>query len=182
MAFTHYKAIASTTEYLGAYCFQPGEEKVLTIKSVTAGKVYNVEKRKDDPCRVAHFVENVKPMVINATNGKMITKLAGTPYVEQWVGLRIVVGVEPNVRTPQGYVEAIRVRDKKLPQIKTAAEPEILCEDCGQPIKAAGKMTPAQVAALGKEKFGAAVCATCGAKRKAAAEVKPDEAGSAAAE
>jgi hypothetical protein len=179
VTFTHWKKLENP-DYIGSYAFQPGEEKIVTIQRVQREMVNGPDGKREE-CTVLHFREAEKPMILNATNGKMVAKMAGTPYIEQWVGVRIAIGVE-KVRAFGDYVDAVRVKNKKLPQIKTAAEPEILCEDCGQPIKAAGKMAPAQVAALGKEKFGAAVCATCGAKRKAAAEVKPDEAGSDAAE
>jgi hypothetical protein len=172
MAFTHWKSLENN-DYIGAYAFQPGEEKIVTIQRVQREMVNGPDGKREE-CTVLHFREKEKPLILNATNGKMVAKLAGTPYIEQWSGVRIALAVE-KVRAFGDVVDAVRVQKKVLPQVKQATEPEIKCADCGKPIAPVGKMTAAQVAALGKEKFGAAVCAECGAKRKAAAEVKDGE-------
>lgn len=166
MALTHWKKLENP-DYIGAYAFQPGEEKTVTIQRVQREMVNGPDGKREE-CTVLHFREAEKPMILNATNGKMVAKLAGTPYIEQWVGVRIAIGVE-KVRAFGDFVDAVRVKNKKLQQIKdVASEATIPCEDCGNPIQPSGKMSAAQVAALGKEKFGAMVCAACGAKRKEA--------------
>lgn len=166
MELTHWKKLESP-DYIGAYAFQPGEEKTVTIQRVQREIVTGPDGKKEE-CTVLHFREKDKPMILNATNGKMVAKLAGTPYIEQWPGIRIVIGVE-KVKAFGDFVDAVRVKNKKLPQIKDVPDdPILICEDCKQPIKPIGKLSAAQLAALGKEKFGAQVCAECGAKRKEA--------------
>jgi hypothetical protein len=175
LALTHWKKLENP-DYIGAYAFQPGEEKTVTIQRVQREMVNGPDGKREE-CTVLHFRENEKPLILNATNGKMVAKMAGTPYIEQWSGIRIAIGVE-KVRAFGDYVDAVRVKNKKLPQIKLTGseEPVIACEDCGKPIKASGKMTAAQVAALGREKYGAAVCVECGQKRRAESEAKDESA------
>ena len=92
MALTHWKKLENP-EYIGAYAFQPGEEKTLTIKNVRREVVVGAEGKKEE-CTVVHFCENEKPLILNATNGKAIQKIAGSGYIEQWEGVRITLKVE----------------------------------------------------------------------------------------
>ena len=149
---THWKKLTNP-EYLGAYSIEDGRDLVLTIKSVGIEKVVGADGKKED-CVVCHWVENAKPMILNSTNMKMITKLLNTPYIEQWAGHKIQIGVE-KVKAFGDVVDALRVR-KSLPKDKT-----ILCERCGKPIMAAFNMTAEQFAAYTKKNTGTSVCAAC---------------------
>ena len=60
---THWKKF-NNPDYLGAYAFQPGEEKTVTIKSVGREMVYNPSNSGKEECTVAHFEEDIKPFVI----------------------------------------------------------------------------------------------------------------------
>jgi hypothetical protein len=128
--------------------------------------VTGADGKKED-CVVCHWVENAKPMILNATNMKMITKILGTPYIENWTGRKIQIGIE-RVKAFGDIVDALRVR-KQLPKDKT-----ILCERCGKPIMAAYNMSPEQFAAYTKKNVGAAVCAPC-AKQISAERKKAEE-------
>ena len=55
--------------YIGAYAFQPGEEKVVTIKTTDNEEVTNQDGKKEQ-CLVAHFKEAEKPLILNVTNCK----------------------------------------------------------------------------------------------------------------
>lgn len=107
---THWKKL-DNPDYLGAYSLQPGEEPVLTIKQVLYQAVKGEGGKKDD-CRVAHFVEGVKPMILNATNCKTITKLYGTPFIENWAGAKIQV-YATTTKLAGEEVECLRIRPKK---------------------------------------------------------------------
>ena len=67
---THWKKYTNPN-YLGAYAFQPGEEKTVTIKEVKREAVQNQSGTEE--CTVAHFVEDVKPLILNKTNCKTIS-------------------------------------------------------------------------------------------------------------
>jgi len=149
---THWKKY-SNPDYIGAYAFQPGEEKTLTISTVKREMVIGAEGRKEE-CTVVHFMEPEKPLILNATNGKMIQKVLQTPYVEEWTGRAIVLGVEM-VSAFGERVEAVRVKKKQ------AAAQASDCAACGQAIQATDRYTARQIATASVKKYGRALCMEC---------------------
>lgn len=154
---THWKKY-NNPDYIGAYAFQPGEEKTLTISTVKREMVIGAEGRKEE-CTTVHFVGDEKPLILNATNGKMIQRVLGSPYVEEWAGRAIVLGVE-TVSAFGERVEAVRVK-KKQAVMQNAA-----CAECGQVIRAHGQYTAKQIAAASIKKFGQAKCMECASAQK----------------
>jgi hypothetical protein len=104
---THFKKLANP-EYLGSYDFEQGEERTLTIVSVTSKEVTGAGNKKN--MRPVLNFDKGKPMVCNSTNAKTISKLCKSPYVEDWVGLAITIYVLPNVDAFGEKVDALRVR------------------------------------------------------------------------
>lgn len=153
---THWKKLTNP-DYLGAYAFQPGEEKTLTIKEVKRELVYNPSGSGKEECTVAYFVEPVKPLILNVTNCKTITKVWGTPYIEDWGGLRITLKVK-KISAFGEMVDAVRVANER------PAEEAIICEACGKPITAAAGRTVQQIIAATKNKCGKALCLECARK------------------
>lgn len=108
---THWKKLTNPN-YLGAYAFDEGEEKTVTIDRVTEESVIGTDGRESG-CMVLHFKEqDVKPMILNRTNAKTIEKLADSPYIESWEGLRIILCVR-TVSAFGSEVEAVRVKLKR---------------------------------------------------------------------
>lgn len=163
MALTHWKKL-DNPDYIGAYAFQPGEEKIVTIKNVRREIVTGADGKKEE-CTIVHFMENEKPLILNATNGKQIQKIAGTGYIEQWVGVRIILKVE-TVKAFGDIVDAVRVSKKKPPAQAKPAAP--VCADCHSPITGYGKQSAQEFAEYTKSVFGVSVCYDCGQKRKEA--------------
>lgn len=151
---THWKKFTSPN-FLGAWDFQPGEEKIVTIKEVKRELVQNQNGKEE--CTVAHFVEDVKPMVLNATNAKMITKVWGSPYIEDWAGRKITLKVK-KISAFGEMVDAVRVSSER-PQ-----EEVITCEGCGKPIRGQAGKTAMMIASATKSKFGKALCLDCARK------------------
>lgn len=108
MMLTHWKK-TKNPDYLGSWALQPNEELVVTIKSGGMETITNADGKKEDEL-VIHFVENHKPMIVNSTNAKTITKLLKTPYIEQWVGNKIQIYAR-RIRAFGEDVDALRVRD-----------------------------------------------------------------------
>ena len=173
------------SEYLGAEDIDPGMEPVLTIKALYFGPV-TLSSGKEEK-EVIEFVEstvpgikNVRPMVVNATCRKAIKKLYKSTSAEVLEGKRIKLYVIPegarNPRTGE-KVDCIRIR----PEVPKAAASEPACFECGQILKAYGKMNPAQVAAYTKNKYGRVLCSECAGKEAKVAD-QPDTAKSAASE
>jgi hypothetical protein len=115
---THWKRLINP-DYLGAHSLDPGKDLTLTIKTVGRQMVKG-EGGKSDECTVAHFVENVKPMILNRTNCKTISKLYLTPYIEDWAGKKITV-FATTTKVAGDEVECLRIRpavpENKLPEL-----------------------------------------------------------------
>lgn len=155
MSLTHWKKL-SNPNYLGAYSIEDGKDLVLTIGAVKQEEVIGTDGKKED-CIVCYWAEPQKPMILNATNAKMIQKLLNTPYIEQWAGHKVQIGIE-KVKAFGDVVEALRVR-KFLP--KAIA---IKCETCKKDIIASNGMSPDQLAAYTAQKYGKKLCAACALK------------------
>lgn len=166
---THWKKLTNPN-YLGAYSIEDGRDLILTIKNVREEQVTGTDGKKDD-CVVCYFYENVKPMILNSTNMKMIAKLYRTNYIEEWVGKKIQVGVE-QVRAFGDIVDALRVR-KMIPKENTAQS--FKCSDCGESIQPSNGFSEEQLAAYTTKKYGRALCAECA--KKAAQSLKDGETG-----
>lgn len=157
---THWKKLTNP-DYLGAYSLEGGQDIILTIERVQVETVTGPEGKKEE-CMVCHWMEREKPMILNSTNAKMIQKLLKTPYIEEWSGHKIQIGVEM-VKAFGEIVDALRVRSF-LPATET-----FICESCGGEIRPAHGMNGAQLAAYTKKKYGRALCAACATKEAAGA-------------
>ena len=175
MSLTHWKRLENP-DYIGAYAFQPNEEKIVTIKLVKREMITGADGKREE-CTVVHFAENEKPLILNATNGKMIAKMADTPYIEQWAGVRIALVVR-DVKAFGDIVPAVRVAQKRLGRAETVQK----CSDCGKPIVAWGNMNPSQVAASMVKRFKVPLCMACGQKRADADKAKQGDVNAANAE
>ena len=146
--------------YLGSYSLEDGKDMVVTIKTVRQESVVGADGKKED-CVVCYFTDADKPMILNATNAKMIAKLTKSNYLEDWEGHKIQIGVE-KVKAFGDVVEALRVRNF-LPRTVN-----IKCEVCGKPIQSAYGMSVEDFAKYTKERLGKSMCKDCA--DKAAAE------------
>ena len=156
---THWKKLENP-DYLGAYAMQPGQDLTLQIKSVGLEDVYNANSNKKEQCTVAHFYDNnVKPMILNVTNCKTISKIYDTPYIEDWVGKYITVYIA-KVKAFGETVEALRIRPR-VPTIE-----KIFCKDCGKEIIGASGKTARELADIAKRNCGRELCLSCMKKEK----------------
>lgn len=165
---TNWKALAKPdSPYFGEQDFtSPDEIKTVTIASHQVEQVQNESGKSRKG--VLRFREGVKPLILNVTNGKTIAKLYGKD-ADGWIGKRIALYFDPNVRFGRELVGGVRV---KAPAAQ--GEHAAKCADCGEPIQPAGKMTAAQTAAYTEKKYGRALCAAC-ATREAAKAATPGE-------
>lgn len=102
----HWRAL-SNPDYIGAYSLD-GKDLTVKILSVNKREVVG-DKGKKDMCTVAEL-EGQKPMVVNATNSKMIQKILGTAYIDEWVGKSITLYPTTTKDKNGEMVECIRVR------------------------------------------------------------------------
>ena len=157
MSETHFKRLINP-DYLGAYSLDPGKDMILTIKSVGKEMITGTGGKQEE-CIVCHWVENQKPMVLNITNCKTISKMLKTPYVEKWAGHKVQI-YATTTKFGGDTVECLRIR-KDPPE-----ESSIVCEECGQFISPAFSMTATQLAAYTKKKYGKNLCAECAKEKK----------------
>ena len=156
MGKTHFKKLQNP-DFLGTYALEDGKDIILTIDFVRQEKVTGSDGKSEE-CIVCHWKEQQKPMILNSTNCKMIAKLIGSPYIEDWSGKKIQIGSE-RVKAFGDVVDALRVR-KTLPK-QTAAEP-LHCEICGLVIEGAFGLTAEQLVTNTKKRFGGkSLCADC---------------------
>lgn len=158
MSQTHWKKLRGTSEYLGSWSLEPGKDLIATIDTVKTESVVGEDGKKSD-CVVAHFKEkHILPMILNATNLKMINKLYKTPYIEEWQGRAIQLYVA-QVKAFGEVVDALRIRPT-IPKVNVTC----VCTDCGKKIEPYKKMTAEQFAAYTQQTFGKPLCFECGLK------------------
>ena len=153
---THWKKLTSPN-YLGSWDFQPGEERTVTIKEVKQEIVQNQNGKEE--CTVAHFVEDIKPLILNKTNGGMIAKVWGTPYIEDWAGKKITLKIK-KISAFGEMVDAVRVSPER------PTEEKIICEVCGQEIFPVDGRSAETIANATRNKYGKKLCMTCARKEK----------------
>ena len=166
MSKTHWKSLGDSSQYLGKQHFGPDEKKTVTIANLEEQVVENAQKRTKEVKRILYFEEpEVRPLILNTTNGKRIAKLLDTPYKEDWVGRKITLWVDPSV--PNNFDSdnpgGVRVW-KTLPIVK-----EAFCEDCGEEIKPADGYSVNKIIKRSQALFGKDLCMECAKKRKGAA-------------
>ncbi len=77
-------------------------------------------KKTKDLFNTAHFVEKeirpgekLKPMILNASNSKTLKNLTGSPFIEDWKNVPIMIYVDHNVRFGKETVEGLRISPNK---------------------------------------------------------------------
>lgn len=159
----HWKKVVSDPTYIGEADFEPGEEKVLTIASVNQMETVTTQEGKSIKA-VVHWVEKEKAMILNVARSKAIQKVAGSPYLDEWVGKKVQLYIDNKVKAFGEIVSAVRVRPYAPKANAQASSDPIFCEECGQEIKSAYNRTPAQIAESTFKKYGKKLCADCATK------------------
>lgn len=108
MEKTHYKKLRNPN-YIGSYeLMTGGEPKEITVEIASAVKemVQNGDKKEE---AMVLKLKNQKPMIVNSTNAKNISKALGSPYIEDWNG-KIITLYVAKIRAFGEMVDALRVR------------------------------------------------------------------------
>ena len=164
------------SEYLGVEDLEPGTKPVVTIAALyNAVITLQRGKERHDVITFAEesvpgSIKQVRPLVVNATNRKMLRKLYGAVTADTLVGKKIRLYIDPSVRNPSTGEKdgGIRIKDEKNPTAgTTSSAPEVIkCADCKKPITAIGDYSAEQVASMNKSRFGKAICGECSRKLK----------------
>lgn len=106
---THFKKLKNPN-YLGSWDLMDSEGKiqnlVMHIADVKKEIVFD-GTGKSEECVVLHFKEK-KPMVMNSTNLKTVSKVLDTPFIEEWIGQPIEITVK-KVRAFGETHDALRI-------------------------------------------------------------------------
>ena len=169
------------SEYLGAEDIDDGVEPVLTISGLWNGMV-TLQRGKENK-DVLTFAEErvpgimqVRPMIVNSTNRKVLRKLFGDAKASTLTGKQIQLYIDHKVRDPQdgGLTDGIRIRAHK-PRVQQ--RPQVPpCTDCGNPIQPAMGKPADWLAAYTTKNYGVPLCAECAQKRKDAAAAEAPKA------
>ncbi len=166
MTKTHWREIKQA-EYLGGHDLSDGKggfrEIPVTIKRAMKKKVQDIQGDSTDEL-VLEFVDEAKPMIVNVTNARAITKLAGSPHIEDWAGKEIVIGTT-KVKAFGEVHDALRVRP--YPPKKQA--PTVNCVECGKPITPFEGAPVDVIIAKSTEELGQPTCVPCWKAKKEAA-------------
>lgn len=124
---THYRK-AFKSPYLSSADIT--EPTVLTIAFVKLE--LNKTKQDQKMLNTAYFVEReirkgeqLKPMVLNATNSKMLSNITNSPFLEDWQNIQVVVQVVKGIKFGRESVDGLRISQVTHAQkIQTPTEQE----------------------------------------------------------
>lgn len=145
--------------YLGAWDVPDDGDLILTIKKAERDDVKN--ERGTERKLTIHFVEDYKPMILNATNAKALSEVSGSTKVETWAGKRVAIFTQ-KVTAFGGTTDALRIRN--YPPKETKA----YCDNCGSLIEPHGSYSVNKIVTMSKAKYGQALCWDCASARKEA--------------
>jgi hypothetical protein len=170
---THWRKIIES-EYLGGADLDDGQGNhkpiVATIQQAKKEDVLEPGTSRKEQCLVISFREKIKPMIVNVTNSRAISKVAKSEYIEDWAGVRIKIGTE-RVKAFGELWDALRV-STVAPQAAAPAQPQAptACTDCNQAIGDHEGVAGARIANITQQKYGRALCFDCSQKVKEALE------------
>tara|TARA_R110002020_G_scaffold218594_3_gene426491 strand:+ start:1728 stop:2252 length:525 start_codon:yes stop_codon:yes gene_type:complete len=116
----HYRKVFKS-DHLSSYDLEDFQEEGrpldFTIKHVQQEMNVKVAGKKIN-ANIAYFVEPIKPLVLNATNSKIISKMVGSNFVQDWNDLPIELYIQKGISFGKETVQGIRIKEEK-PKIIT---------------------------------------------------------------
>lgn len=120
MEKTHWKKVFNS-DYLGSCDIEQGQDLKAVIKSVSVRKVKNTDGKEQER-NVAEFTDRaLKPMILNATNCKIVKKFAKSPYINDWVNIPVQIYVKDDIKAFGDITEGLRIRETQ----PTITKPEL---------------------------------------------------------
>jgi len=123
---THYRKAFDSPYLSSADIVDPVS---LTIRRVILEQ--DRTKKTKDHFNTAYFEEShirpgekLKPMILNATNSKMVAQITGSKWIDDWCGVPVTIYVDNNVRFGKETVEGLRLA--KATERPQAPAPELV--------------------------------------------------------
>jgi len=110
----HWKKLANPDYYGSHDLINPDgtfQEITVTIDKVTSKEIVGDGGKKNQK-NILHTKET-KPIILNNVNQKVIARVAGSPFVEQWAGVKIIIFVD-KVKAFGETTDCLRVRNQKV--------------------------------------------------------------------
>ena len=111
---THYRKVFKS-DHLGVpdleEFLEEGKQLIFTVKEVKQEFGVKVAGRSGN-YNIAYFEEDIKPLVLNATNSKIMKNFARdkSPFVEDWSNKLIELYIDPTVKMKGEVVGGVRIR------------------------------------------------------------------------
>jgi len=108
---THFKKLLNPL-YMGSHDLELNKEYKVTFERIERDVEVIGEGGKKQKKPIAHFKGAGKPMILNATNMKMVAVVTGSKYIEDWIGKTVVIKVIQE-RTFGEMLDVVRVQNKQ---------------------------------------------------------------------
>ena len=108
---THYRNVFKS-DHLGRADIEDfvesGSNLIFTISHVNQEKGAKVAGKRID-ANIAYFKEQIKPLVLNATNSGTMRKLTGSCFVENWNNVSVQLYVDESAKLKGEVVGGVRI-------------------------------------------------------------------------
>lgn len=124
---THYRKVFKS-DHLGVAdledLIESNARLVFTIKHVKQEYGSRVAGKQGD-FNIAYFNEDIKPLVLNATNSKTMKGLCGgSAFVEDWSNVLVELYIDPNAKMKGEVVGGVRINPTQPKAEKPVLTPE----------------------------------------------------------
>lgn len=123
---THYRKVFDSPYLSAADIVAP---TVLTVARVSQEK--DKTKKTGDVFNTAYFTqreirpgEELKPMILNATNSRTMKALTGSPFIEDWRDIHVTVYVDNNIKFGRDVVDGLRISTERPRMEKAQLTPQ----------------------------------------------------------
>lgn len=112
---THYRKVFKS-DHLSSFDLEDFIEAG-RILEFTISEVKQYEKTsvagKQISANIATFKEDIKPLVLNATNSAIMAKLTGSSFIEDWRNVLVELYILKNIRFGKETVDGIRIKEEQ---------------------------------------------------------------------
>ena len=131
---THWKNKLTDVNFIGTHVLPNEKPIIVKLKNVIWSENTKIMGQSKS-CFLAYFEANQyfdKPMILNKTNLKRLTKLTGTPNFEQWLNINVTLLQEMDKAIGGGQDWALRISASKpiieLPVMVEGSKEFIACK------------------------------------------------------
>lgn len=126
MSKTHYRKVFKS-DHLGVAdledLIESGSQLIFTIKEVKQEYGVKVAGKKGDH-NIAYFHENIKPLVVNAGNSKILYGITGSKFVEDWGNIPVKLYIDPTAKFGGEVTGGVRIHPESPRKKKPELTPE----------------------------------------------------------